>query len=54
MGVIYNTYWSQLAVANDTATVKQDLKDATQDTIGQIKELLQQHAATSGNRFKLS
>jgi hypothetical protein len=54
LGVIYNTYWSQLAVANDTVTVKQDLKDATQDTIGQIKELLQQHAASSGGRSKLS
>jgi hypothetical protein len=54
LGVIYNTYWSQLAVANDGTTVKQDLKDATQDTIGQIKELLQQHAAAQDKRFKLT
>jgi hypothetical protein len=54
LGVIYNTYWSQLAVANETTTVKQDLKDATGDTIGQIKELLQQHAASNDKRFKLS
>ena len=53
LGVVYNTYWSQLAVANDTATIKQDLKEVTQDTIGQIKELQQQHAALSGARFKV-
>ncbi len=53
LGVIYNTYWSQLAVANDTAAVKQDLKDATQETISQIKELQQQHAVLSGGRYKL-
>lgn len=54
LGVIYNTYWSQLAVANDTSTVKQDLKDATADTIGQVKELLDRHAVAQGGRFKLS
>jgi spermidine/putrescine-binding protein len=53
LGVIYNTYWSQLAVANDTTTVKQDLKEITQDTISQIKELQGQHALLSGGRFKL-
>lgn len=53
LGVIYNTYWSQLAVANDAATVKQDLKEITQDTIDQIKELQQQHTALSGSRFKV-
>lgn len=54
LGVIYNTYWSQLAVANDNTTVKQDLKDATQDTIGEIKELLQQHSVSHDKRFKLT
>lgn len=53
LGIIYNTYWSQLAVANDTATIKADLQEITQDTISQIKELQQQHATLSGARFKL-
>jgi hypothetical protein len=53
LGIIYNTYWSQLAVANDTATVKTDLQEITQDTISQIKELQQHHTALSGARFKL-
>jgi hypothetical protein len=53
LGIIYNTYWSQLAVANDTATVKRDLQEITLDTINQIKELQQQHASLSGARFKL-
>jgi len=54
LGIIYNTYWSQLGAANDTATVKADLKEVTQDTISQIKELQQQHAALSGARFRVS
>jgi hypothetical protein len=53
LGIIYNTYWSQLAVANDAETVQRDLKEITQDTIDQIKELQQQHAVLSGGRFKL-
>jgi len=53
LGIIYNTYWSQLAVANDAATVKGDLQEVTQTTIEQIKELQQQHAVLSAARFKL-
>ena len=53
LGVVYNTYWSQLAVANDTATIKGDLREITQDTINQIKELQQQHAVLSGARVKV-
>lgn len=53
LGVIYNTYWSQLAVANDAGTIKQDLNEITQDTINQIKDLQQRHAELSGRRFKL-
>lgn len=53
LGVIYNTYWSQLAAANDPATVQQDLKAITQDTVERIKELQEKHTALSGARFKL-
>lgn len=52
LGIIYNTYWSQLFCANDSATVQQDLKDITQDTIARIKELQEKHTALSGARPK--
>ena len=54
LGVVYNTYWAQLAAANDAATIQQDLKAITQDAVERIKELQQQHAAAGSSRPKLS
>ncbi|MCX6046468.1 MAG: N-acetylmuramidase domain-containing protein, partial [Chloroflexi bacterium] len=50
LGIIYNTYWTRLAYTTDLATVQQELKNATDDTIAQIKELMDKHAELSGKR----
>lgn len=53
LGVIYNTYWARLAVSNNTATILDDLRSTTEETISQIKDLQAQHAAFSGRRIQL-
>ncbi|CAN5570267.1 hypothetical protein BH10CHL1_BH10CHL1_49170 [soil metagenome] len=53
LGIIYNTYWTRLAYTSDLATVQQELKVATDDTVAQIKELMDKHAELSGKRPNL-
>ncbi len=54
LGVIYNTYWTRLAYTSDLATVQQELKIATDDTVAQIKELMDKHTELSGKRPNVS
>jgi hypothetical protein len=39
LGVIYNTYWSQLMNATDPATIQQDLDTITKATVKDLREL---------------
>ena len=50
LGMIYNTYWTRLAYMTEQDTVQSDLEDATNESIKQIKEMLDTHAERSGKR----
>ncbi len=50
LGVIYNSYWTRLVYVTDLKTVQQELDDATQDAVAQIKELVEKHAERRGQR----
>jgi len=50
LGVIYNTYWTTLAQAQDPATYLQDVDKVTEETIGRIQVLMDKHTERSGAR----
>src|SRR5690606_11701778 len=50
LGIIYNTYWTRLAYISELATVQQELKAATVDTIAAIQEMMAKHVERSGQR----
>jgi hypothetical protein len=50
LGIIYNSYWTTLTQAQDAATYLDDVKQATDDAIARIKELMDKHTARSGAR----
>lgn len=50
LGIVYNTYWTRLANAQDAATFQTDLQDASDKAIAQIKELIDTHGERSGKR----
>ena len=52
LGIVYNTYWSQLLQAQDPATYAAELDKATDIAIGRIQTLMDKHAARSRARPK--
>ena len=50
LGMIYNTYWTRLAYMAEQNSVQQDLEDATNESVKQIKEMLDKHAERSSQR----
>lgn len=50
LGIIYNSYWTTLTQAQNPATYLDDVKQATDDAIARIKELMDKHTARSGAR----
>jgi hypothetical protein len=50
LGVVYNTYWTRLTELHDRQTVQQDLHALPQDTIADLVELIDKHAAASDRR----
>lgn len=50
LGIIYNTYWSQLMQAQDPATYAAELDKATDTAIARIQALMDKHTARSGAR----
>jgi hypothetical protein len=50
LGIIYNTYWTRLAYSMDMETVHEDIKDASENAVEGIQELMARHAERSGNR----
>ncbi len=50
LGVIYNSYWTRLAYTSDLTTVQQEIEAATDDTIAQIKELMDKHTERNSSR----
>jgi len=52
LGVIYNTYWSQLVQAQDPATYATELDKTTDIAISRIQTLMDKHAARSRARPK--
>jgi hypothetical protein len=53
LGIIYNTYWTQVAAVSKPDTTQQDLQTITNDTIAALEYLIDKHAEMSGRRFKL-
>lgn len=54
LGIIYNTYWTRLANAQDATTFQADLQDTTDKAVVQIKELIDKHAERSSKRADLT
>jgi hypothetical protein len=50
LGIIYNSYWTTLTQAQNPATYLDDVKQATDDAIARIKELMDKHTERSGAR----
>ena len=50
LGIVYNTYWTRLALTLDKATAHEQVEDAANDAITQIKELLDKHAEFNSKR----
>jgi hypothetical protein len=50
LGVIYNTYWSQLMNATDPRTVRQDLEAITASAIRDLDQLAQSHDKRAAQR----
>lgn len=53
LGVVYNTYWTQLMYANDPQTFQDDMAAITQKTLDDINRLIDKHSELSGKRPKL-
>lgn len=52
LGLIYNSYWTRLVYLDSQPDVQEGIKEATDDAIERIKELLEIHAARSSQRVK--
>jgi len=50
LGIIYNTYWTRLANAQDAATFQNDLAQTTDAAVAQLKQLVDAHSAASAKR----
>ena len=50
LGLIYNSYWTRLVYLNSQPDVQKGIKDATDDAIQRIQELMAAHAKSSGKR----
>ena len=47
LGIIYNSYWTTLVQSQDPDAYIDEVKQATDDTIGRIKDLMDKHTAVS-------
>ncbi|HRA65809.1 MAG TPA: N-acetylmuramidase domain-containing protein [Caldilinea sp.] len=50
LGIIYNSYWTTLVQSQDPDAYIDEVKQATDDTIGRIKDLMYKHTERSGAR----
>jgi N-acetylmuramidase len=50
LGMIYNSYWTRLAYAQDATTIQADIEDITDDAIAKLNALLDKHGERSGKR----
>jgi hypothetical protein len=50
LGVIFNTYWTRLMYIQTVETVQADLKQANDDFIKDIRQLIDKHARFRGKR----
>jgi hypothetical protein len=52
LGIVYNTYWTRLLYMQDRRTVQTDLKDATQNAIGEIERMIDKNAKLAAQRLR--
>ncbi|NJN84094.1 MAG: N-acetylmuramidase family protein [Caldilineaceae bacterium] len=50
LGIVYNTYWTQLLYMQDSSTIHDDLKRATQEAVEQIDYIIERNAKLAGKR----
>jgi hypothetical protein len=50
LGVVYNTYWTRLANAQNPDTFQADMSGATNEFVQQVQQLVSTHADRSGKR----
>ncbi len=50
LGIVYNTYWTRLANAQDPQTFQADLAQTTEAAVTQLKQLVDTHGERSGKR----
>lgn len=50
LGMIYNSYWTRLAYAQNLTTIQADIEDITDDAITKLNALLDKHSERSGKR----
>lgn len=50
LGVVYNSYWTRLANAQDAGTFQADLAAATNEFVQQVQQLVHTHGERSGKR----
>jgi hypothetical protein len=53
LGVIYNTYWTRLANAQNADTFQGDIQAATNEFVTQVQQLVDVHGARSERRPKI-
>jgi hypothetical protein len=53
LGVVYNTYWTRLANAQNADTFQADMDSATSEFVQQIQQLISVHGERSGKRPNL-
>jgi len=53
LGVVYNTYWNRIVYAMDQDTVQDDLHKINQETVAEIKDLIQSHAMMNGKKTQI-
>jgi hypothetical protein len=53
LGVVYNTYWTRLANAQNAETFQADLTSATNEFVQQVQQLITVHGERSGKRPNL-
>lgn len=50
LGVVFNSYWTRLAYLQDASVLQEQLDDATNDTVAQIKEIIDKQAERDKQR----
>ena len=54
LGVIYNSYWTSLATIQDAATVQEDLRKTTAETVAAIEKLIDKQSKLHRKRSEVA